>query len=70
MTITETDRQLFEWACGRNPNSFSHLLFECIAKADKENKSKLVIAYPSEVLAMHRYQHEAGYWSGLVTELS
>jgi hypothetical protein len=47
---------------------FKTALFEAIFRADSRNKIKLSLGFPEEVLAVQKFQNEAGYWENLIKE--
>ena len=48
--------------------SFHKALLTAMFAADNTNLSRLKLGFPEEVVAVYRYQHEAGYWEKLQNE--
>lgn len=59
--ITRAEIMLYEWQYD-TLGSFFKGLYTIISKSDTKNRAKLRLAYPEEVEAVDKYQHEEGYW--------
>jgi hypothetical protein len=66
--MTNAELQLCRWQFRRFMDTFSHKLFELIAKADEANLRRIGEGFPDETAAYRRFGNETDYWKQLEQE--
>lgn len=64
--LTEGEVDLIHYLYEMNYDNFKWKVMDLIFESDSLNRSKLRLAFPSQVDAVNRYQNENGYWEGVL----
>lgn len=62
--VTRWERELFFYTRG-TAGGFYTKLVDAFMHADGENTARLLMAFPEELIPVHKYHREEGYWEDL-----
>ena len=62
--VTRWERELYFYTRG-TAGGFYTKLVDAFMHADGENTARLLMAFPEELVPVHKYRSEEGYWEGL-----
>ena len=62
--VTRWERELFFYTRG-TAGGFYTKLVDAFMHADGGNTARLLMAFPEELIPVHKYRNEEGYWEDL-----